>query len=90
MRRAIVSVLIGLTLLVGVAALPAQAESRVRCDFRGSYRIVCYNNTPYRVHVRLNLFTDAGLRIRYFTIFNYSHSVYSPSYIRRITWRWSY
>jgi hypothetical protein len=89
-RRTIVSLLIGLTMLVGVAALPAQAADRVRCDFRGSYHVVCYNNTPYRVHVRLKLFTEAGLRIRYFTIFNYSHSVYSPSYINRITWRWNY
>lgn len=90
MRRAAAAVLISLTLFLGVAAAPAQAVDRVRCDFRGNYHVICYNNTPYRVHVRLKLFTEAGIRYRYFTIFNYSHSVYSSSYINRISWRWNF
>lgn len=90
MRKAIVSVLIGLTMLVGVAALPAQAMDRVRCEIPSNYRVICYNNTPYRVHVRLNIFTTNGRYVRYFTIFNYRKVVYSPAYINRITWRWHY
>ena len=123
MRRILVTLLVGLTMLVGMA-LPAKAGAapapaghcehhyalsyidcvsaglrwvsseqargggRVRCEIPSNYRVVCYNNTPYRIHVRLNIFTTNGLYVRYFTIFNYRKVVYSPAYINRITWRW--
>jgi hypothetical protein len=119
MRRILVTLLVGLTMLVGMAlpvkanAAPApaghcedgyalsyidcvsagmrwvtKAADRVRCEIPGNYRVVCYNTTPYRVHVKLNIFTTNGLYVRYFTIFNYRKVVYSPAYINRITWRW--
>jgi len=86
MKR-IIAVL-ALILTLGVMAPPAQAVDRVRCEIPSSYRVVCYNTTPYRVHVRLSLYTDNGRYIRYFTIFNYRKVVYSPAYINRIHWRW--
>ena len=88
MRRILVTLLVGLTMLVGTMAVPAQAADRVRCEIPGNYRVVCYNTTPYRVHVRLRMFTTNGLYVRYFTIFNYRKVVYSPAYINRIAWRW--
>ena len=90
MKRALATLLVSMTLMIGLTAAPAQALDRVRCDFRGSYHITCFNDTPYRVHVRLKLFTTAGVRYRYFTILNYSHSIYSSAYINRITWRWNF
>jgi hypothetical protein len=89
MKRALLTLLVGLTLLVS-AALPAHAVDRVRCEIPGNYRIVCYNSTPYRVHMRLNIFTDNGLYVRYFTIFGYRKVVYSPAFVNRVTWRWNY
>jgi len=88
MKR-IIAVL-ALILTLGVMAPPAQAVDRVRCEIPTSYRVVCYNNTPYRVHVTLRIFTTNGLYVRYFTIFNYRKVVYSPAYINRITWRWGF
>lgn len=81
---------LALILTLGVMASPAQAMDRVRCEIPGNYRVVCYNTTPYRVHVRLNIYTTNGRYVRYFTIFNYRKVVYSPAYINRITWRWNY
>jgi len=88
MRRALVTLLVGLTMLVGVGTAPAQALDRVRCEIPGNYRVVCYNNTPYRVHVRVNIFTTNGLYVRYITILYTRKAVYSPAPINRITWRW--
>jgi hypothetical protein len=118
-RRALVTLLVGLTMLVGMAlpakagAAPApsghcedgyalsyiecvsagmrwvtKAADRVRCEVPGTYRIVCYNFTPYRVHVRLRIFTTNGLYVRYITILYTRKVVYSPAPINRIAWRW--
>ena len=58
--------LVGLTMLVGTIALLRRRGGRVHCRVPTAYRVVCYNDTPYRVRVRLNVFTTAGLRIRWF------------------------
>jgi hypothetical protein len=49
---------------------------------------VCYNYTPYAVRVKLNLYTTAGLRVKYFTMRYTRYTVYSAATINRITWRW--
>lgn len=92
MKKVMAALLLSVSLTLGaVGTAPlAQAADRVRCEIPSNYRVICYNNTPYRVHVRLNIFTDNGLYTRYFTIFNYRKVVYSPAYIDRITWRWNY
>jgi hypothetical protein len=92
MKRIIAVLALTLTLgaTAGITAVPAQAMDRVRCEIPGNYRIVCYNSTPYRVHMRLNIFTDNGVYTRFFTIFNYSKNIYSPRVVNRVTWRWSY
>lgn len=92
MKRLMAVILLSVSLTLGViGTVPsATAADRVRCDFRGSYRITCTNSTPYRVHVRLKLFTECGVRYRYFTILNYSHTIYNNCYINRISWRWNY
>ena len=87
MKRALVTVMVGLTILVGTA-VPAQAVDRVRCEIPSNYRIVCFNYTPYIVRVRVNIFTTNGLYVRYIKIPYTRKVVYSPAYINRITWRW--
>jgi hypothetical protein len=97
MKRLLLKVVVSGTVLMsmlgasaGITAVPAQAMDRVRCEIPGNYRIVCYNSTPYRVHLRLNIFTDNGRYTRYITILNYRKVVYSPSYVNRISWHWTY
>jgi hypothetical protein len=87
-RRALVVLLVGLTMLVGVGAAPAQALDRVRCTIPSNYRVVCFNYTPYIVHVKVNIFTTNGLYVRYIKIAYTRKAIYSPAYINRITWRW--
>lgn len=88
MRKAIVTLMIGVTLLVGTMAAPAQAADRIRCEIPGNYRVVCFNFTPYVVRVRVNLFTTNGLYVRYVRIPYTRKVIWSPAYINRITWRW--
>jgi len=88
MRRALVLVLVGLTLLIGTA-LPAQA-ARVYCQAPTPHRVVCYNTTQYRVHVQLRLYTTAGLRLRYFTIRYTRYTIYSAPAIIDFRYRWRF
>jgi hypothetical protein len=92
MRRAIVMSLVALSLLA--PAMPAQATvatetaARVTCRIPTRHKVVCYNYTPYAVRVKLNLYTTAGLRVKYFTMRYTRYTVYSSAWINRITWRW--
>jgi hypothetical protein len=85
-----------LALLVMLApAVPAHATvatetaaARVTCRIPTRHKVVCYNYTPYAVRVKLNLYTTAGLRVKYFTMRYTRYTVYSAATINRITWRW--
>lgn len=90
MRKPLATLLIAVTLLVGVMIAPVQAGGRVRCEIPSSYRVVCFNYTPYVVRVRLNIYTTNGLYVRYFRMPYTRRVVWSPAYINRITWRWWY
>jgi hypothetical protein len=74
----------------GIALAPAAQARQVDCFIPSNYRVTCVNNTPYRVYMRLNIFTTVGVRTRYFVIRTNRYTVYSSAYINRITWRWHY
>jgi len=87
MKRALATLLIALTMLVGTA-LPAKAD-RVYCRAT-LHRVTCYNTTPFRVHVQLTIRTTNGTLYRAFTIYNARHSVYIAPVIRTVRWRWNF
>jgi hypothetical protein len=91
MKRTLVMLLVGLSMMVGTVGTATAAKAdRVRCEIPSNYRVVCYNFTPYRVHVRLNMFTTNGVYTRYFTILRTQKVVFSPAIVNRVTWRWSF
>ena len=86
---------LGVLLLAGLVATtvgfaPAAQAKTVFCQVPGNYKVTCYNYSPYRVFMRVNVFTTAGLRVRYFTIKYTKYTFYSSAPIDRITWHWHY
>lgn len=89
MRRFLVTGTVSLLLLLSVGVPQAQA-ARVYCRIPTRHRVVCYNYTPYPVHMRVVVKTTAGPR--YFRFWNnrdkWRHDFHAA--VCRVRWRWHF
>jgi hypothetical protein len=88
MKRALATLLIGLTMLVGTA-VPARAD-RVYCRIPTAHIVRCYNTTPYAVHVRLTVRTTAGTRYADFWMRYSRWSKYYVPRVLHVSWQWRF
>jgi len=89
MKRLIIIVLIAVLGLI--AFVPTQAQAaQVFCRVPTLHKVVCYNYTPYQVHMNVTVRTSAGPR--YFSFWNrYTKWVkYFSPVVYNVTWRWHF
>jgi hypothetical protein len=87
-----IGVLIAVLLMaVLFIAHPGTAQAaQVFCRVPTAHKVVCYNYTPYRVHMNVTVHTSAGPR--YFSFWNaYNRWVkYFSPVVYSVNWKWHY
>jgi hypothetical protein len=89
MKRLIIVILIAVLGLVAFMPAPAQA-AQVFCRVPTAHKVVCYNYTPYRVHMAVTVHTSVGPR--YFSFWNaYTRWVkYFGPVVYSVNWKWHF
>lgn len=91
MKRAVMGVILTLSLTLGLFGTPGVAQAgQVFCRVPTAHKVVCYNYTPYAVYMRVTVRTSAGPR--YFAFWNYytKWTKYFAPTVYSVSWRWRF